>query len=230
MPLTTTRSTCAGQQKTIDELIANTTQAGVAYGGQQHGKSAGSRFPAAAYHGLADGFNRDSAGEVFSWSAAPISLPPAPHRNSPVYSFWEFHLHMVVSLAATRPPRFRTGERRRELTLRILAGEPVTSIPVVKESRNPSFIFRLYRAPEIRHIGDHTASRFNSHHKVHFDARAVQIHLLAGNGAYRHPHHCHLPDQFQPHQTPVRRDSPEKKRGTSAGNFQGRRYCLFHHH
>ena len=82
-------------------------------------------------------FTRDSAGEVFSLERSADLI--APHCNSPVYSFWDFHLHHGV-IGGKLTTGFSHGEKAAELTLRILAGEPVTSIPVVKESPN-RFIF-----------------------------------------------------------------------------------------
>lgn len=78
-------------------------------------------------------FTRDAAGEVFSLERSADLI--TPHCGNPVYSFWDFHLrHGVIGGKLTTGTAH--GEKAAELALRILAGEPVSSIPVIKESPN----------------------------------------------------------------------------------------------
>ncbi len=78
-------------------------------------------------------FTRDSTGEVFSLERSADLV--TENSRVPVYSLWDFHLqHGVIGGQLTTG--VSQGEKAAELALRILAGEPVSSIPVVKESPN----------------------------------------------------------------------------------------------
>ncbi|MFT5702440.1 MAG: two-component system cell cycle sensor histidine kinase/response regulator CckA [Desulforhopalus sp.] len=78
-------------------------------------------------------FTQDSAGEIFSLERSADLT--SQYCTSPVYSFWDFHLHHGV-IGGKLTTGLSHGEKAAELVLRILAGESVTSIPVVKESPN----------------------------------------------------------------------------------------------
>ncbi len=82
---------------------------------------------------LLSSFTRDSTGEVFSLERSADLITES--SKVPVYSLWDFHLqHGVIGGQLTTG--FSQGEKVAELALRILAGEPVRSITVVKDSPN----------------------------------------------------------------------------------------------
>jgi PAS domain S-box-containing protein len=86
------------------------------------------------------GFARDSTGR----NLAPLeeSLAVISHESrSPLYSVWEFTLESVVGGMITSG--FYQGETAAQMARRILAGESIAAIPVIKQSPNaPMFNYQ----------------------------------------------------------------------------------------
>jgi two-component system, cell cycle sensor histidine kinase and response regulator CckA len=83
------------------------------------------------------GFTRDADGEIFSLERSADLI--AKDCNRPIYSLWDFHLNHGI-VGGKLIYGIAHGEKAAELTLRILSGETISSIPVIKESPN-KYIF-----------------------------------------------------------------------------------------
>jgi PAS domain S-box-containing protein len=78
-------------------------------------------------------FNRDKAGRVFSYDQS-ISLI-AKEASVPIYGVWDFYLGMGI-MGGMLTSGFDQGRIAGEMTLRLLNGEDVNSVPVMRISPN----------------------------------------------------------------------------------------------
>lgn len=77
--------------------------------------------------------NRDRKGNFFAYEESLKLLYPA--AQVPIYSVWEFYLGKGI-VGGMLTNGFNQGKVAGEITLRILKGEKISSIPVVKKSPN----------------------------------------------------------------------------------------------
>jgi two-component system, cell cycle sensor histidine kinase and response regulator CckA len=78
-------------------------------------------------------FTADRNGQFFSFEQSSQLI--SNHSAAPMYSFWDFNIgHGIVGGMLTSG--INQGERAADLGLRILNGEPVSQLPVIKKSPN----------------------------------------------------------------------------------------------
>jgi PAS domain S-box-containing protein len=78
-------------------------------------------------------FNYDRTGQFFTYEESLALI--RPHTKAPVYSIWDFYLGGGI-VGGMLTSGFQQGKTSGEIALRILNGEAVSTIPVVRKSPN----------------------------------------------------------------------------------------------